>query len=130
MLKLACKQSALALLTFSILITAVAQTGRTQRVRFPRGRTTAVLKGAVVRATQDRYILGARAGQTMIVHITSLEGNAVFSILGPDATALPGAEEDADTMDWTGELPLSGDYSIWVSPTRGNATYTLEVTIR
>ena len=104
--------------------------GKTQRVRFARGRTTAILKGAVVRGTQDRYILGARAGQTMIVHVTSREKNAVFTILGPDATALEGTEEGIDATDWTGELPLSGDYSIWVSPTRGNATYTVEVTIR
>ena len=107
-----------------------APSGKTQRVRFARGRTTAVLKGAVVRGTQDRYILGAREGQTMIVHITSREKNAVFTILGPDATALQGTDEGLDATDWTGELPLSGDYSIWVSPTRGNATYTLEVTIR
>jgi len=105
-------------------------TGKTVRVKFARGRTTAVLKGAVVRATQDRYILGARAGQTMIVHITSREKNAVFTILAPNGTALEGTEEGVDAMDWTGELPMSGDYSIWVSPTRGNATYTLEVTIR
>ncbi len=104
--------------------------GITQRVKFARGRTTAVVKGAVVRATKDRYILGAREGQTMIVHISSREKNAVFTILGPDATALDGTEEEADATDWTGELPLSGDYSIWVSPTRGNATYTLEITIR
>lgn len=107
-----------------------APAGKTQRVRFARGRTTAILKGAVVRGTQDRYILGARAGQTMIVHVTSREKNAVFTILGPDATALQGTDEGLDATDWTGELPLSGDYSIWVSPTRGNTTYTLEVTIR
>jgi hypothetical protein len=130
MYRIAVKQAAVLVLTFLLLFTAIAQTGRTQRVRFPRGRTTAVLKGAVVRATQDQYILGARGGQKMIVHITSREKNAVFAILGPDATALPGAEEGADATDWSGELPLSGDYSIWVSPTRGNATYTLEVTIR
>lgn len=124
------KRSSVAVLTFSLVLTAVAQTGQTQRVRFPRGRTTAVLKGAVVRGTQDQYILGARRGQTMIVHITSRENNAVFVILAPNATALDGAEEGTDTKDWTGELPLSGDYSIWVGPTRGNATYTLEVTIR
>lgn len=111
-------------------IASVAQTGKVQRVRFARGRTTAVLKGAVIRATKDRYILGARSGQTMIVHITSLEKNAVFFIIGPDGNALPGADDESDASDWTGELPLSGDYSIWVSPTRGNATYTLEVTIR
>jgi len=67
----------------------------------------------------------------MIVHITAREKNAVFTILGPNGTALEGGtEEVVDATDWTGELPLSGDYSIWVSPSRGNATYTLEVTIR
>jgi|SRR6266850_6088938 len=130
MLKLLCKHAAPGILTFSILLTAAAQAGRTQRVRFPRGRTTAVLKGAVVRGTQDQYILGAKRGQTMIVHVTSRENNAVFAILAPNGTALEGAEEGTDTKDWTGQLPLSGDYSIWVGPTRGNATYTLEVTIR
>lgn len=108
----------------------VAQRGKTQRVRFAKGRTTTVLKGAVVRGTQDRYILGASSGQTMLVHITAREKNVAFTILGPDATALAGTEEGADATDWTGTLPLSGDYAIWVSPTRGNATYTLEVTIR
>jgi len=113
-----------------VVSASIAQTGKTQRVRFARGRTTAVLKGAVVRGTNDRYVLGARRGQTMIVHITSREKNAVFTILGPDARALQGTEEGLDATDWTGELPLNGDYSVRVSPTRGNATYTLEVTIR
>ena len=103
---------------------------KVQRVKFARGRTTAVLKGAVIRAESDRYILGARTGQTMIVHITSLEKNAVFRITTPDGGELPGAEEGTDANDWSGELPSNGNYSIWVSPTRGNATYTLEVTIR
>jgi hypothetical protein len=118
---------------FSLLlftVGAAAQGGKVKRVKFPRGRTTAVLTGAVVRGTQDRYILGAREGQRMTVHITSREKNAVFVVLGPDATALPGAEEGSDATDWAGTLPVPGDYSIWIGPTRGNATYTLEVTIR
>lgn len=122
-----------ALIVSTVLVCAtfaLAQSGKVQRVRFQRGRTTAILKGAVVRGTQDRYILGARGGQTMIAHISSLEKNAVFAILGPDGTALEGAEEGTDVTDWTGTLPSSGDFSIWVGPTRGNATYTLEVTIR
>ena len=104
--------------------------GKTQRVRFARGRTTAILKGAVVRGTKDRYILGARAGQTMIVHLTSREKNAEFLIQDPNGTAVEGLDDGLADTDWTGELPVSGDYSIWVSPTRGNATYTLEITIR
>lgn len=124
------KTAAVAAALLLLVSASIAQTGKTQRVRFARGRTAVVLKGAVVRGTNDRYILGARRGQTMIVHITSREKNAVFKILGPDATALPGTDEGLDATDWTGELPLNGDYSVWVSPTRGNATYTLEVTIR
>lgn len=101
-----------------------------RRVRFARGRTTAILKGAVVRGTTDRYKLGARAGQTMTVHITSREKNAVFQIYTPTGETLEGAGEMSDAMDWSGELPESGDYVIAVGGTRGNASYTLEVTIR
>jgi hypothetical protein len=126
------KRFYLPILLATLMVSSAVSTyaWKVQRVKFARGRTTAVLKGAVIRATRDRYILGARGGQTMIVHITSLEKNAVFRITGPDGSDLPGAEEEADASDWTGELPANGDYSIWVSPTRGNATYTLEVTIR
>jgi hypothetical protein len=113
-----------------LICTSVVVAQKVQRVRFAKGRTSAVLKGAVIRATKDRYILGAGAGQTMIVHISSLEKNAVFYITGPRGIVLPGAEDEADATDWAGELPASGDYSIHVSPSRGNATYTLEVTIR
>src|SRR5918911_133581 len=86
----------MALLLATTMAALAAQTGTTRRVRFPRGRTTAVLKGAVVRGTTDRYLLGASAGQTMTVHIPAREKNAVFTILAPpDATALPGTEEGA-----------------------------------
>jgi hypothetical protein len=118
-------------LTTLLLLTALAapaQGDRTRRVRFARGRTTTVIKDAVVRGTRDRYILGARAGQTLIVHITSLEDNAVFDIYAKGGKqVLDGAQE---ATDWTGELPRSGDYVIEVGGTRGNASYTLEVTIR
>jgi len=59
---------AIVILILSSLVISGGQTGggqmgppkgKTQRVRFARGRTTAVLHGAVVRGTQDRYILGA-----------------------------------------------------------------------
>jgi hypothetical protein len=116
------------LLTILLLLTttiAPAQSDRTRRVRFARGRTTAVIKDAVVRGTRDRYVLGARAGQTLTVHITSLEDNAVFDVIAPGRKTI-----GEESTDWTSELPRSGDYIIAVGGTRGNATYTLEVTIR
>ena len=107
-----------------------AQEGLTKRVRFARGRTTATLKNSVVRGTADRYTLGARAGQKMSVSITTVERNAVFTINTPDGGTLEGAGEGQDATNWSGELPASGDYVIEVGGTRGNATYTLKVSIR
>ncbi|HYY58301.1 MAG TPA: hypothetical protein VE842_13285 [Pyrinomonadaceae bacterium] len=118
----------LAALLFITATATPAQGDRTRRVRFARGRTTTVIKDAVVRGTRDRYVLRASAGQTLIAHITSLENNAVFDIYARGGKRiLDGAQE---TTDWTGELPRSGDYVIEVGGTRGNASYTLEVTIR
>lgn len=109
-------------------IETLAARDRTRRIRFESGRTTKVIKDAVVRGDRDRYILHARAGQTLIVHITSVENNAVFDIYRPGGKrTLENAQESAD---WTGSLPRTGDYIIEVGGTRGNATYTLEVTIR
>jgi len=107
-----------------------AQEGLTKRVRFARGRTTATLKNSVVRGTRDRYMVGARAGQKMTVSITSVERNAVFTIHAPSNDTLEGAGETHDATSWSGELPESGDYVIEVGGTRGNATYTLKVTVR
>lgn len=115
---------------FASAVMVFAQKGITKRVQFARGSNSATLKGAVIRATKDRYILGAREGQTMTVSVTALEDNAVFYIVGPNGSALEGADDESDITNWTGELPDSGNYSIYVSPTRGNATYTLKVSIR
>ncbi|GAC1398849.1 MAG: hypothetical protein NVSMB56_13820 [Pyrinomonadaceae bacterium] len=122
--------STVLLFTVSFVANIAAQNGKSKRVKFPPGRTSAILKGGVIRGERDRYLLGASKGQTMIVHITSREKNAVFQIFDPQGHALQGAEEGTDAMDWTGELPRSGDYTIVVGGTRGNASYTLEVAIR
>jgi hypothetical protein len=122
----------LAAVVFGLLLATTcafaAQEGLTKRVRFPRGGTTATLKNSVVRGTRDRYTLGARAGQKMSVRITSVENNAVFVIYTPDGGTLLGEAEES--TDWRGTLPQDGDYVIEVGGTRGNATYTLKVTVR
>lgn len=113
-------------LLLATLVAVPSADARTRRIRFARGRTTTVLKGAIVRGTNDRYLLRASAGQTMSVHITSVENNAVFEIFAPrSGRSLAGVGND-----WSGELPRSGDYTIVVSGERGNAEYTLEVTVR
>jgi LysM repeat protein len=106
-----------------------AQTTAPQRIQFAPGTTSATVAGSVIRGERMRYILGARAGQTMLVNISAVENNAVFTITRPDGSALSGAAEGQDARSWTGTLPLNGDYVISVGPTRGNATFNLAITI-
>jgi hypothetical protein len=96
----------------------------TRQVNFARGRTTAVIKDRVKLCTSHEWVLRARGGQTMTVHIAT--GNKTsFTVQSPSGTI-----EDADGVkDWSGELPENGEYIIIVG-TDATAAYTLEVTIR
>lgn len=105
---------------------ASLQRDRSIRVKFPRGRTSTVISDSVVRGTRDNYILGARSGQKMTVRITSREDNAVFDIYTPG----DGETLAQEATDWSGRLPVSGDYTVSVGGTRGNASYKLELMIR
>lgn len=103
--------------------------GQPKVVKFEKGRTTAVLKGTADYAHGSTYILAARAGQTMTVHVTSSAGAAIFSITAPGG-AVEGALE---VKDWSGTLPDTGNYliAVWNRKKGGRAIpYTLEITIR
>ena len=97
---------------------------RAEVIRFAAGATGASVSGAVVRGEQAVYVLGAAGGQTMSVSITSLEDNAVFAVYPPSGP--PIVREATDARLW---LPDTGDYSIVVGGTRGNASYDLTVVI-
>lgn len=102
----------------------VADAAFTKQLKFARGRTTAVVKDTVRLCTSHEYVLRARAGQTMSVHIATGKKTS-FTVQSPSGTI-----EDADGVkDWSGELPETGDYIIIIG-TDATARYTLEVTIR
>jgi hypothetical protein len=118
------------LLLLSSFAAAEAQKGRSvvRRVNFPRGRTTTVLKGTVRRGLSHDYLLRARAGQTMTVHLATKAAGMSITILRPD-----GESWIDDTKDWSGELPATGTYRINVLPdttTERPTRYALELTIR
>lgn len=134
MIRLPHRQSMKVFALAAVLLCATAalpmQGTSVRRVRFPRGRTTAILKGSIVNDGMNQYVLGARAGQTMTVHITSPNNRAKFdAYLRDDRSALANAGAE-DKTDWEGTLPESGDYVISVYSAGGNTRYTLEVTIR
>ena len=114
----------------SFALSSLSAQGVKKKIQFQRGSSSATVKGAVVRGDSDRYYLGAQKGQTMSVKITSEEDNAVFQVYLPgEEKALPGAGDGDDAKDWSGELPRDAEYVIVVGGTRGNATYTLRVSI-
>lgn len=98
------------------------------RIKFARGRTTAVERGSVHRGMSHDYLLKAGAGQTLTVHLAA-RGGVNFDIRTPghvDSLA-------QGVKDWSGVLPQSGDYRINVLPdttTERSIPYTLEVTVR
>lgn len=76
-----------------------------------------------------QYVLGAKAGQTLIIHVTSPRGLAQFDVY-PRNDREAFADTAEDVKDWEGKLPKSGDCLVSVYSIRGNTRYTLGVTIR
>jgi hypothetical protein len=96
-----------------------------KRIRFQRGRTTAVIKDTVRLCTSHEYRLRALAGQRMAVHLAAGRRTS-FTVHTPAGDTPEGAD---GSNDWNGELPETGEYTINVA-TDATAAYTLEVTIR
>jgi hypothetical protein len=96
-----------------------------KKIRFARGRTTAVIKDTVRLCTSHEYHLRARQGQTMSIHLSAGKRTS-FTLMTPSGDTVG----DADGVkDWSGELADNGDYTIVVG-TDATVAYTLEVTIR
>lgn len=120
----------------ALLLVTTSNAWAQKRVKFPPGRTTVVLKGKTTGGPSESggmnpisYVLRARKGQQMTLHLTSAKKNAVFGLYAPGMDLVEGAQNVAD---WSGTLPKSGDYEIIVFPQDEvtNTTFTLEVTIR
>lgn len=108
----------------------------TKRVQFKKGATSATVKGTISgRATHD-YVLGAKAGQTMSVRMSSQNTFLYFNILnGATQEALFVGASEAEPNRWTGTLSSDGDYIIRIYLMRaearrgGKAAYTCTVAI-
>ncbi|HEY9743182.1 MAG TPA: hypothetical protein V6C90_22065 [Coleofasciculaceae cyanobacterium] len=107
-------------------LTIAQESPPAKRIQFAKGSSSGTVSGAVVRGTRDTYMIGAGLGQKMTVTITSEEKNAAFDILDPSGGKIAEEITDQQVID---VLPLAGDYQIVVSPTRGNATYKMTVSI-
>ena len=102
-----------------------------QRVRFQRGRTTAIIRGVARTPGIYEYVLRVKEGQHMTVHLTSSNKGVELSIYGPHDK---NPDDALGVYDWEGDVDTSGDYKIILINNRThvarNPTYTLEVTVR
>jgi hypothetical protein len=119
-----------------LLLLATTASAKIIRVKFPKGRTTVILKGRTTGGPSESggmdpiaYHVRARKGQTMTLHLTSAKGNAVFGVYAPGMDPM---DVGTNAKDWSGTLPKTGDYEIMVFPEdeATNTTFTLELTIR
>lgn len=104
------------------------------RVRFPAGTHGTSVKGTVRGYDYRDYVVGAGAGQTMTVKLNSEAKPSVFTIFQPNGDNL---EMAAEQNDFSGELPVKGDYVIRVLMMRNEArrkgsisNYTLKITVK
>jgi hypothetical protein len=128
------KKFAAALLVL-LLATAPAW-GKTIDVRFPKGRTTVILKGRTTGGPSESggmdpitYRVRARAGQKMTLHLTSVKKNAIFGVWAPGMNPV---EVGSNHTDWSGTLPKNGVYeiSVWPEDEATDTNFTLELTLR
>ena len=103
------------------------------RVTFKKGANSAKVKGTIRGFEYRDYLVGANAGQTISVKLSSLNTYTMFSIFQPNGSNLEGA---AQVVNFGGRLPASGDLVIRVAMMRAEARrkrsvsdYSLTVTI-
>ena len=123
------------LILFSLSLSVLAADEiREERVRFKSGAEDATLKGRLAgRETLD-YVLGAQAGQRMVVTLHADNPQLYFNILPPGSEeALFIGSTAGDRFE--GELPKSGDYRLRVYLMRAaarrdeSAHYRLDIRI-
>ena len=127
------------LLTISLLFPPeVIGAGIEKRVVFPKGKTTVSYRGKMPRhGDYDAYYFPAKKRQTLTVKLTCDDAEAYLAIyetkeIGPDEDTI--LANDARSREWTGRLPVAGEYSVQVYDASENginrAAYTIEISLR
>ena len=122
--------SILLLLSFAGAASAQAK----QSVRFAPGSAAATVRGSIRGDAYRDYVVAASAGQTLNVRLRSPNSFSVFTVFLPNGDNLDGA---AQVDQFTGELPMSGNYVVRVGMMRAEArrrgsvsNYSLTISIR
>lgn len=136
-------RSLLVVLISALTSSAVSpKIAKIQRVTFRKGQTDAAVRGRLKPYTRHLYRLRANAGQRLSVQLESADGDVVLwvqstrRVPNSDSFILPGITKEGVT-EWSGELPSTQDYEIYVSnprisdhPVTHVLPYTLRLTLK
>ena len=108
-----------------------------KRVQFPKGKGTMTFRGKLPREFDyDAYVFSAKKGRSLTVKLITADRDAYLAVyetkpLGPDEDAILPIDKHA--VEWTGQLPVNGEYSVQIYDPSGNAVnrsaYTVEITL-
>jgi hypothetical protein len=122
------KKLVLTVVFFLTVAALVNADGIYKRIKFEKGKPWFIFSGAVIEGDTDTYIFRGNKNQDLSVSVTSVQNNAVISVINAK-TGKP-VENIADsnkTVEFTGKITANGDYKILVTPLDGNASYKLNV---
>lgn len=105
-----------------------------KRVQFDPGKSGALIKDRTNGGPNESggkkpvsYVLRARAGQQIVVSVSSPKFNARFQIYAPGRQLM---EDAVKRREYVGNLPANGDYEIVVYPRDGvDTAFTLDVSV-
>jgi hypothetical protein len=102
------------LLGASLAMSALAESRiKTEQVQFKSGSSTATVKGSVKGKNIVDYLLIAKAGQTMHVHLKA-SPSVNFNVLPPDTQAEALFVGAIGGAQYSGSLPQDGRYTVRV----------------
>jgi tetratricopeptide (TPR) repeat protein len=111
--------------TNNVINNRTTNTESARRIRFAPGSNQRTVRGAVARSSVERYTINAQAGQKLTLRLK--EKGATFRLI--NARTKETLKDAANVMEWSSELPETGDYIIEISTSQAKTNYTLEVTL-
>lgn len=108
------------LLSLAVLATGALAEDRTEAVKFAPGKSAVTLKSALKGYDGINYKVGARQGQVMTIGFKPSHGSCYYIVRAPgkDDNLFDGT---MDGYDFSGTLPVDGDYTVMVFQMRNAA---------